>query len=141
MEKERYPTTTESVDNRKILIIDDDALVIEALTAILEFQGYNVTYAITGTEGLANMKASSFGLLILDLKIPDISGFDILQTVQKEYPLLKVIIITGYGTMDNAKKSILYGASAYFDKPIDIQRFVRKVKDILPLGTWPHLPF
>jgi DNA-binding NtrC family response regulator len=123
--------------DRRILIIDDEASVQESLKIILAYHGYFVSIASTGAEGIDRLKSQHFDLLILDLKMPDQDGFEVLKWVRKAFPTLKVIIITGFGTLDIARNALALGAINYFDKPIDIERFMRKIKSALskPMPT------
>ena len=63
--------------------------------------------------------------------MPNHDGFDVLNRIRTEYPLIKVIIITGFGTLDIARKALAMGASYYFDKPIDLERFIARVKSAI----------
>jgi two-component system nitrogen regulation response regulator NtrX len=113
--------------------MDDEENVQESLKIILSYQGYDVDIASTGAQGLEFLKTETCDLLILDLKMPDQDGFEILKTVRQQYPSLKVILITGFGTLDIARKALALGAIHYFDKPIDLDRFIRKIKTALPI--------
>jgi DNA-binding NtrC family response regulator len=114
-------------DKPKILIMDDEVTVQDSLKIILNYQGYDVDVASTGKRGLELLAETVYDLLILDLKMPDIGGFDILTTVRKKHPDTKVILITGFGTLDIARQALAMGAVYYFDKPIDLQRFIQNV--------------
>ncbi|MBN1356464.1 response regulator [bacterium] len=114
-----------------ILIVDDEVTVQDSLKIILNYQGYDVDLASSGKEGLECLGKKHFDLLVLDLKMPDMNGFDILTHVRNQYPQLKVILITGFGTLDIARQALAQGAMNYFDKPIDLNRFIQKVKKAL----------
>ncbi len=111
-----------------ILVMDDEKTVQESLKIILEYQGYQVSLANTAAEGFSLIQNNDFDLLILDLKMPDMDGFEILKSVRNKFPGLKVILITGYGTLDIARQALAMGALYYFDKPIDLDRFITRVK-------------
>ncbi len=115
----------------KILIIDDEVNVQDSLKIILNYQGYQVTAVSDPDEGLSLLQDLSYNLVILDLKMPNHDGFDVLSRIRNEYPLIKVIIITGFGTLDIARKALSMGASYYFDKPIDLERFIARVKNAI----------
>lgn len=115
----------------RILIIDDEVNVQDSLKIILNYQGYQVTAVSDPETGMDLLHDSKFQLVILDLKMPNHDGFDILGRIREEYPLIKVIIITGFGTLDIARKALAMGASYYFDKPIDLERFIVRVKNAI----------
>jgi DNA-binding NtrC family response regulator len=117
---------------KRILVMDDEENVQESLKIILSYQGYEVELASTGAQGLKMLHEAAYDLLILDLKMPDQDGFEILKIVRRDYPALKVILITGFGTLDIARKALALGAIHYFDKPMDLDRFIRKIKTALP---------
>lgn len=100
----------------RVLVIDDDPLIRRSCGRILE-QGYDVRFAASGTEGLAMLNAGSFDLALIDLKLPDVSGMDILRQVPDRFPGLPVIIMTGYSTVKSAVEAIKIGAYDYLAKP------------------------
>ncbi|MBN1552734.1 response regulator [bacterium] len=120
-----------SQQKKRILILDDETTVQNSLRIVLNYQGYNVETASTGAEGFRLLEIDRFDLLILDIKIPDVDGFEILERVHESHPNLKVFIITGFGTLDIARKALAYGALHYFDKPIDLERFINSVNKTL----------
>src|SRR5437763_17084825 len=85
-----------------VLIIDDEAAIRESLETLLELEGYTVTSAASGEEGLARIGENSYDLVLLDLALPDRSGLDLLAEIRHHDPSLSVIMITAYGTVENA---------------------------------------
>ena len=81
----------------KILLADDDELVLASLKSALEFRGYEVTVAPNGDEALNRHKKSAHSILLLDLKMPGISGRELITLMQKENSLAKIIIMSGAG--------------------------------------------
>ena len=117
--------------DRRILIVDDDGLVRGLCRATLEDAGYLVTEAGNGREALAAVEQTSFDLIVLDLCMPDMDGFEFLRAVRVESPDLKIIGMSGFmgGTMLAAAK--LYGAAAALAKPFSPQALVSAVGEVL----------
>ena len=102
----------------RVLVIDDDESVRSALKDILEFGDYDVKTATDGASGIKMARSSRFDVVLLDLKLPDMSGNDVLSEILLARPGLKVIMMTGYATVDTAKQAIHTGAFDYIRKPI-----------------------
>ncbi len=103
---------------RHILVVDDEPLVRGSLSELLTLSGYNVTAAPNGSEALRILKDYSVDLIISDLKMPDIDGLQLLRKVKKMNADIPVILMTGYGSIDNAVEAMKEGAYDYVTKPI-----------------------
>jgi len=95
----------EASHNGSILIIDDEAAIRESLETLLEFEGYSVESAETGAEGLARLNEKSFDLVLLDFALPDRNGLELLTEIRARDAQLAVIMITAYGTVENAVRA------------------------------------
>src|SRR5678816_3010972 len=91
-----------------VLIIDDEAEIRESLQTLLEMEGYDVETAATGQQGLNRIGQRAFDLVLLDLALPDRNGMDILADAHAQDPGRSVIMITAYGTVENAVKAVSY---------------------------------
>lgn len=111
-----------------ILIIDDEAAIRESLETLLEFEGYNVESAETGAEGLARLGERSFDLVLLDFALPDRNGLDVLTEIRARDSQLAVIMITAYGTLDNAVRAMQKGATNFIQKPWDNEKLLADVR-------------
>jgi DNA-binding NtrC family response regulator len=111
-----------------ILIIDDEVAIRESLETLLEFEGYSVQSAETGEEGLARMAERPFDLVLLDFALPDRNGLEILADIRSRDPQLAVIMITAYGTVDNAVRAIQKGATNFIQKPWDNEKLLADVR-------------
>ncbi len=103
--------------NLSVLIIDDEEIVREALDALLTREGIAVRAAATATEGLDLLAAHQFDAVLLDLMLPDRNGMDVLEDIRRVDDELPVIMITAFGTIDNAVAATKKGAFHYFAKP------------------------
>ena len=115
----------------KLLIIDDDPGICETLSDIFEDRGYSVTIANTGSEAIDKAKQAAFDAALIDMKLPDMDGGELLKEFKKAYPEKVCIIITGHASLQNAVKALEEGASGYFIKPLVIEEVVHQVEEAL----------
>src|ERR1700733_9644545 len=100
-----------------ILVVDDEAEIREGLVLLLESEGYAVVAVETGDAGLARLEEEPFDLLLLDVSLPDHNGIDLLQQIRERDPVLPVVLITAYGSIDMARRAFKNGARDYITKP------------------------
>jgi two-component system response regulator AtoC len=113
---------------RKILVIDDDKSICESLDLYLTEEGYSVYTALTGTDGLNKFVEISPDVVILDIRLPDIDGFTVLEDLQEENENVKVIMITAYHDMDTTIQAMKSGAFDYIHKPINVDELDLAIK-------------
>jgi len=101
----------------RILIVDDDAAIRDGSSQALVRQGHEVLQAASGREALSFLDRSEFDLVFLDLKLPDINGLDLLRTIRERDPLVQIVMITAYGTIQNAVEAMRLGANDFLSKP------------------------
>jgi DNA-binding NtrC family response regulator len=111
-----------------VLIIDDEAAIRESLETLLELEGYAVQSAATGEEGLARIGERSFDLVLLDLALPDRDGMDLLSEIHLQDPGLSIIMVTAYGTVENAVRAMQAGAANFVQKPWDNEKLLADVR-------------
>ena len=104
----------------KILVIDDDRSICETLELYLTEEGYKVVTAATGTEGLNKFVEHSPDVVILDIRLPDVDGFTILEDLRKDDENVKVIMITAYHDMESTINAMKSGAFDYIHKPVNV---------------------
>lgn len=105
----------------KILIVDDERLVRQSLAKEFARQGYNVITAETGQEALTLCEEESPEVVLLDLKLPDMNGVEVLRRLREVDKNINVLIITAYGTLDSAIQALRLGAYDYLTKPFDLE--------------------
>jgi DNA-binding NtrC family response regulator len=111
-----------------VLIIDDEAAIRESLETLLQLEGYAVESAASGEEGLASLGERNFDLVLLDLALPDRNGIDLLSEIRTQDPALSIIMITAYGTVENAVKAMQGGAANFIQKPWDNEKLLADVR-------------
>ena len=112
----------------RILVIDDEAEIRESLETLLQLEGYAVSSAATGREGLTLLGERTFDIVLLDLALPDRNGMDILAEIHMLNPLQPVIMITAYGTVENAVRAMQSGATNFIQKPWDNEKLLADVR-------------
>jgi two-component system response regulator RegA len=108
-----------ALKNRTILIVDDDRALRERLSQALRDRGLRVRSASSGTEALALAKSSAPDLAVIDLRMPDGSGLDLVRDLRALCPGTRVLVLTGYGSIATAIEAIRIGAANYLPKPAD----------------------
>jgi DNA-binding NtrC family response regulator len=113
----------------RILIIDDDENITKVEAEILEDQGYSVDIAGTGTEAIKKTQKNHYDLMLVDIKLPDMEGIEILNKIRDSTPKIRKIMVTGYPTLQNAVAAVNRGADAYITKPFDVEKMLAIIKE------------
>ncbi len=112
-----------------VLIVEDDLALCEALCETLELEGYRVLAAGNGTEALTKLERNLFKLVVSDVQMPVMDGFQLLQNMQGKYSETPVLLMTAYGTIPKAVEAMQAGAADYLIKPFEAGALVSKVAD------------
>lgn len=123
----RAASTPEEASAGTILIIDDEFEIRESLQTLLELEGYSVETAIDGEDGLNHIASRPFDLVLLDFALPDRNGLEILHDIRERAPELSVIMITAYGTVENAVNAMQGGATNFVQKPWQNEKLLADV--------------
>ena len=115
-----------------VLIVEDDADLSEALCETLKIKGYRVVAAKNGREALVQLAKSAFKLVVSDVQMPVMDGLELLQTMQKQYTDIPVLLMTAYGSISKAVAAIQSGATDYLAKPFEAAKLVEKVAELIP---------
>jgi len=119
----------------RILVIDDEEKMCWALERALSYENYQVVTATRGLQGIELAKKNDFSLVILDLKMPDMDGIEVLTEIKKINPSLPVIMITAHGTIDTAIEAMKIGATDYITKPFKLEEIKLQIKKSLHLSN------
>jgi DNA-binding NtrC family response regulator len=114
-----------------ILVIEDKESMLDMLKQTLEAEGYQVIPAKDGAEGIRRLSDERIGLVLTDLKLPKKDGFDVLKAVHEDNPLLPVIVMTAFGTIETAVKAVKQGAFDFLTKPFDTDHLLVLIKRAL----------
>ncbi len=117
--------------NEKILVIDDDAHILEVIQMRLRAWGYSVLIASTGKEALAALSAEVFNLAIVDLRLEDESGLELMEALLCRSPNLPIIILTAHGSIESAVEAMKRGAYSYLTKPFNSEDLLLHIKNAL----------
>lgn len=113
------------MDPIRVLIVDDEAELVTALEERLNLRGFEASGVTTGAEALALLGDEPFDVVLLDLKMPGLGGLEVIRRIKEERPGLQVILLTGWGSEEDAKKGQALGAYDYLMKPVKISELVR----------------
>jgi DNA-binding NtrC family response regulator len=117
-----------------ILVVDDEASIRRTLREILEYEDYGVDEAVDGSEALDAIRSEPYDLVLLDVKMPEPDGMEVLKTIADETPDLPVVMISGHGTIETAVEATKLGAYDFIEKPPDLNRLLLTVRNALDHG-------
>jgi DNA-binding NtrC family response regulator len=117
--------------SKKILVIDDEKLIRMSLSLFLEGKGYHVDSASSGEESISKLFRRKYDLMITDIKLPDISGMEVIKVAKKVMPFVKVIAITAFEMEPNIQESIKQFEGEILYKPFTLQKINESVCKIL----------
>lgn len=119
------------MEQHKILIVDDEVNLLESLGDLLSKKGYDVATAKDGLEAMARLECESFQVMIVDLRMPGMSGLELLEKVKSQFPETSVLILTAYGTIKSAVTAVKMGAYDYICKPFMPEEILTAITNIL----------
>jgi len=113
----------------KLLLVDDEAGYVSVLTKRMEKRNIDVITATNGMEAIQTLRSRRFDCAVLDLKMEDMDGIEVLKIFKKMDPEMPVIMLTGYGSETAAREGVRFGAFAYLAKPCDLHDLIRIIFD------------
>ena len=116
---------------KKLLVVDDDTDIRELLEFDLAQSGYDVDTAKDGSEGLQKALANDYDLILLDVMMPKINGFDVCKNVRSKKPDIPILLLTAKGTITDKTTGFNSGADDYIVKPFDVQEVLLRVRVLL----------
>lgn len=114
-----------------ILIVDDDPSIRKVMAAILEEKGYKVDTAETGKIAIQKTKTKFYNLALLDIRLPDMEGTELLTQMKQTTPPMIKIMVTGYPSLQNAVEALNKGAHAFIIKPLNIDQALKIIENLL----------
>jgi len=121
----------EKTDVKKLLLVDDEVGYLDVLAKRLTHRGFKVTTASSGAEAIRALRKWEFDLAVVDLKMEDMDGIEVLKVLKKMDPALQVIILTGHGSERAARDGIAHGAFDYLIKPIGLDPLIVRIRAAL----------
>lgn len=118
-------------ETARILIVDDDENIRKVLTTILEEEGYSVDSAETAKKAIEKTRKNFYNLALIDIRLPDMEGIELLTKMKDTTPKMRKVIITGYPTLQNAIEAVNRGADAYIVKPFDMDKVLMTIREQL----------
>lgn len=119
------------IQKYRILIVDDDVTIRSTMEAILEDEGYTVDSAANGKEAIKKTNEQIYNLALLDIRLPDMEGVELLKLMKDSVPRMRKIMVTGFPSLQNAVEAVNRNADAYLIKPVDIDQLLTTVKEQL----------
>lgn len=119
--------------SKTILVVDDEVAICSSLGAILKDEGYDVITATSGEEALKIIEEELPDLVLLDIWLPGMDGIDTLKVIREEYPSIRVIMMSGHGTIETAVKATKLGAFDFIEKPLHLDKVILLVKHALDM--------
>jgi len=118
-------------ETARILIIDDDENIRKVLATILEEEGYIVETAETGKMAIEKTRRKTYNLALIDIRLPDMEGIELLTRMRPTTPKMQKIIVTGFPTMQNAVGAVNRGADGYILKPFNVEKVLKIIEEQL----------
>ncbi len=118
-------------DKNKILVVDDEDALRTVLSGELVSEGYDVRTAADGDDAISNVQKETFDLVLLDIKMPRMNGFEVLKFIKEKHPKTKVVMLTGFADLKNAIESKKLGAEDFVSKPYDLVDLLTTIERVL----------
>jgi DNA-binding NtrC family response regulator len=112
----------------RILLIDDEEELVSALVERLALRGIEADAVTQGSEALEQVQAKDYSVIVLDLKLPDMDGLEVMRRIKETHPAVPILLFTGHGMAAKAGASVPEQAFDYLAKPIDIEDFVQRIR-------------
>lgn len=115
----------------RILVVDDDETIRKTMKTILEDEGYLVDTAVSGAEAIRKTRKTYYNIALLDIRLPDMEGVELLRLIGDGVPRTRKIMVTGFPSMQNAIAALNKKADAYLVKPVEVESLLATVKSQL----------
>ncbi|MDY6972881.1 MAG: response regulator [Thermodesulfobacteriota bacterium] len=115
----------------RLLLVDDEEAYVNVLSNRMIKRNIDVTKALNGTDAIQELRKKDFDVSVLDLKMEDMDGIEVLRVFKKMVPHMPVIMLTGHGSEQAAREGIRYGAFDYLTKPCELEDLIKKIKEAL----------
>jgi DNA-binding NtrC family response regulator len=113
----------------RILVVDDELELVQTVIERLEIRGIPAIGVTSGPQAIAALQDSTFDVVLVDVKMPGMGGLELLNEIQRRWPQLAVVLLTGHGSSQLAEEGLRLGASAYLMKPIELGALLEILRD------------
>ncbi len=127
-----------TMSQKHILLVEDEEHLLKTIQLNLELEGYVVTPATNGIEALKEFRKGTFDLILLDVMLPEMNGFDVCEEIRKENNRVPVIFLTAKGSSEDRIQGLKLGADDYLTKPFNLEELLLRVQIILRRSAPPH---
>jgi DNA-binding NtrC family response regulator len=122
------------MDHFKLMFVDDEEELVSALVERLELRGLEAIGVTSGDEALERLREEPFDVVVIDVKMPGIGGLEVLRTISRRYPDVRVILMTGHGSAEDSEIGRRLGAVAYLQKPVDLDDLLTTIEQAVSPG-------
>lgn len=122
----------------RLLLVDDEEGYVNTLAKRMARRNIEVSTALSGAEGIQRLRQQEFDVAVLDLKMTDMDGIDVLKVFKMMDPKMPVIMVTGHGSERAAREGLALGAFDYLTKPCDLEELVKKIREACQQGGGEH---
>jgi DNA-binding response OmpR family regulator len=119
------------MNDLKVLLVDDESEFVSTLAERLYLRGFHATTAHDGEDAIRTVLEEKLDLIVLDIKMPGLSGIEVLKEIKKIEPQLPIILLTGHGSTKEGMEGMKYGAYDYLMKPVDINELIQKIQEAI----------
>jgi len=123
------PAESSIIDRIRVLLVDDEEGYVGVLAKRLAWRNFEVVSALSGSEGIRTLRDTDFDVAVLDLKMEDMNGIEVLKVFKKMCPRMAVIMLTGHGSEQAARDGIAFGAFDWLMKPCELDELVRVIRE------------
>lgn len=108
----------------RVLFVDDEEELVSTVVERLDLRGIDATGAMSGEEALTRIEEQTFDVVVLDVRMPGLGGFDVIKRIKQSHPGLEVILVSGHGAKEAAETGLGLGAFDYLQKPVDLEDLI-----------------
>jgi DNA-binding response OmpR family regulator len=120
---------SEKSDRIRLLLVDDEEAYVKILAKRLTKRNFEVTATFSGVQGIQAARREDFDVAVLDLKMEDVDGIEVLKVFKRMAPHMEVIMLTGHGSEQAAREGVQFGAFDYLTKPCELEELIDKIKE------------
>ncbi len=116
------------MEHLRLMFVDDEEELVSALVERLELRGIDAMGVTSGDEALQHLREEHFDVVVIDVKMPGIGGLEVLRTISRRHPDVKVILMTGHGSAEDSEIGHRLGAVAYLQKPVELEDLLATIE-------------